>query len=75
MSFYDDASLIFLPSGGAGKDGKAYSIKTVPEYGTVLVTNGSFDTDRDWTFTNVGGNNGWRIDESSAICDTSSPSS
>jgi len=49
MSFYDDASLVFLPSGGAGKDGKAYSIKPVPEYGTELVTNGSFDTDSDWT--------------------------
>jgi len=50
MSFYDDASLVFLPSGGAGKDGKAYSIKPVPEYGTELVTNGGFDTDSDWTF-------------------------
>jgi hypothetical protein len=27
MSFYNDASLVFLPSSGAGKDGKAYSIK------------------------------------------------
>ena len=27
MSFYNDASLVFLPSGGAGKDTKAYSIK------------------------------------------------
>mgnify|MGYP000545099470 CR=1 FL=1 len=27
MSFFDDASLIFLPSGQAGKDGKAYSMK------------------------------------------------
>ncbi len=49
MSFYDDASLVFLPSGGAGKDGKAYSIKPVPEYGNELVTNGGFDTDSDWT--------------------------
>jgi len=48
MSFYDDASLVFLPSGGAGKDGKAYSIKPVPEYGTNLVTNGGFDTDTWW---------------------------
>ena len=53
MSFYDDASLVFLPSGGAGKDGKAYSIKPVPEYGTNLVTNGGFDTDSDWTKTNA----------------------
>jgi len=51
MSFYDDASLVFLPSGGAGKDGKAYSIKPVPEYGTELVTNGGFDTDSDWNLT------------------------
>ena len=49
MSFFDDASLVFLPSGQAGKDGKAYSIKPVPEYGTNLVTNGGFDTDSDWT--------------------------
>ena len=50
MSFYDSASLVFLPSGGAGKDGKAYSIKPVPEYGNELVTNGGFDTNSDWTF-------------------------
>ena len=49
MSFYDSASLAFLPSGGAGKDGKAYSIKPVPEYGNELVTNGDFATDSDWT--------------------------
>ena len=54
MSFYDDASLVFLPSGGAGKDGKAYSIKPVPEYGTELVTNGGFDTDSDWNLTSGG---------------------
>lgn len=42
MSFFDDASLAFLPSGAAGKDGKAYSIKPVPEYGSELVTNGDF---------------------------------
>ena len=48
MSFFDDASLAFLPSGAAGKDGKAYSIKPVPEYGSELVTNGDFATDSDW---------------------------
>ena len=48
MSFYDSASLAFLPSGGAGKDGKAYSIKPVPEYGNELITNGGFYTDSDW---------------------------
>jgi len=53
MSFYDDASLVFLPSSGAGKDGKAYSIKPVPEYGTNLVTNGGFNTDSDWTKVNA----------------------
>ena len=42
MSFFDDASLAFLPSGAAGKDGKAYSIKPVPEYGSEKVTNGDF---------------------------------
>ena len=67
MSFYDDASLVFLPSGGAGKDGKAYSIKPVPEYGTELVTNGSFDTDTDW----VKGT-GWTISGGTANCDGSS---
>ena len=54
MSFYDDASLVFLPSGGAGKDGKAYSMKPVPEYGSELVTNGGFDTDSDWNLTSGG---------------------
>ena len=49
MSFYNDASLIFLAEAAAGKDGKAYSVKPVPEYGPELVTNGSFDTDSDWT--------------------------
>jgi len=49
MSFFDDASLAFLPSGAAGKDGKAYSIKPVPVYGSELVTNGDFATDSDWT--------------------------
>ena len=38
MSFFDDASLVFLPSGEAGKDGKAYSMKP---------TNG----DGDFTFS------------------------
>jgi len=54
MSFYNDASLVFLPSGGAGKDGKAYSMKPVPEYGSELVTNGGFDTDSDWNLTSGG---------------------
>mgnify|MGYP003635943285 CR=1 FL=1 len=49
MSYFDDASLAFLASGAAGKDGKAYSIKPVPVYGPELVTNGDFATDSDWT--------------------------
>jgi len=53
MSFFDDASLVFLPSGQAGKDGKAYSMKPVPEYGSELVTNGDFATDSDWQKTNA----------------------
>ena len=64
MSFYDDASLVFLPSGQAGKDGKAYSIKPVPEYGSELVTNGDFATDSDW----IKGT-GWTISGGTANCD------
>ena len=64
MSFYDDASLVFLPSGGAGKDGKAYSMKPVPEYGSELVTNGDFATDSDW----IKGT-GWTISGGTANCD------
>ena len=62
MSFYDSASLVFLPSGGAGKDGKAYSIKPVPEYGNELVTNGGFDTNSDWTK-----GTGWSITNGQAV--------
>jgi hypothetical protein len=29
MSFYDDASLVFLAGGAAGKDGKAYNLKPI----------------------------------------------
>ena len=35
-----------------------------------LVLNGTFDTDSNWTFSNVGGTHGWRIADSRAICDT-----
>jgi hypothetical protein len=66
MSFYDSASLAFLPSGGAGKDGKAYSIKPVPEYGNELITNGGFDTDSDWTK-----GTGWTISGGTANSDGS----
>ena len=43
MSFFEDASLVMIPSGV--KDGKLYSIKPVPEYGSEGVTNGTFNTD------------------------------
>jgi hypothetical protein len=39
--------------------------------GSELVTNGDFATDSDWTFSNIGGSNGWRIADGRAICDTS----
>jgi len=41
MSFYNDASLVFLPSGGAGKDGKAYSIKPTDGSGDFTFSRGS----------------------------------
>ena len=58
MSFYDDASLVFLPSGGAGKDGKAYSIKPVEELGSELVTNGDFvNGSSNWSTYTSGSSN------------------
>ena len=49
MSYYDDASLMFLAGGGAQKDGKAYSVKPIPVYGSELVTNGDFASNiNDW---------------------------
>ena len=66
MSFYDDASLIFDAGAAAGKDGKAYNVKPIPEYGSELVTNGGFDTDSDW---NKG--TGWSISGGTANCDGS----
>ena len=41
MSFYDDASLVFLASGGAGKDTKAYSIKPTNGDGDFTFSRGS----------------------------------
>ena len=41
MSFYDDASLVFLPSGGAGKDTKAYSIKPTDGSGDFTFSRGN----------------------------------
>ena len=41
MSFFDDASLAFLPSSGAGKDGKAYSVKPTTGDGDFTFSRGS----------------------------------
>ena len=54
MSILDKASLVQIPSGY--KNGKLYSVKPTPTYGSELVTNGDFDTDSDW---NKGAN--WTI--------------
>jgi hypothetical protein len=54
MSILDKASLIQIPSGY--KNGKLYSVKPTPTFGSELVTNGDFDTDSDW---NKGAN--WTI--------------
>jgi len=62
MSYYDDASLMFLAGGGAQKDGTAYSVKPVPVYGAELITNGDFATDSDWTKQT-----GWTISGGKAI--------
>ena len=40
-TFFDDASLAFLPSGAAGKDGKAYSIKPTNGTGDFTFSRGS----------------------------------
>ena len=58
MSFFDDASLVFLPSGQAGKDGKAYSMKPVEELGSELVTNGDFTNgSSNWSTYTSGSSN------------------
>ena len=54
MSFYNNASLVFLPSGGAGKDTKAYSIKP---------TNG----DGDFTFSRGSNLTATRVDSNGLI--------
>jgi hypothetical protein len=56
VSLYDEASLWMTPSGA--KDGKLYSIKPVPEYGSEQVTNGDFATDSDWVLTQATISNG-----------------
>ena len=58
MSFFDDASLVFLPSGEACKDGKAYSMKPVEELGSELVTNGDFTNgSSNWSTYTSGSSN------------------
>ena len=47
MSTIDKASLIQIPSGY--KNGKLYSVKPTPSYGSELVVNGDFATDSDWS--------------------------
>ena len=48
MSLYDDASLVMIPS--AIEDGKLYSVKPKPiPISGELITNGTFDTDSDWS--------------------------
>ena len=64
MSYYDDASIMFLAGGGAEKDGKVYNIKPVPVYGSEEVINGDFSTDSNW---NKG--TGWSISGGLAKCD------
>lgn len=41
MGLYDDASLIFLPTGGAGKDTKAYSVKPTDGSGDFTFSRGT----------------------------------
>jgi hypothetical protein len=41
MSFYDDASLVFLAGAAAGKDGKAYSLKPTDGSGDFTLTRGT----------------------------------
>lgn len=64
MSILDKASLIQIPSGY--KNGKLYSVKPTPTYGSELVTNGDFATDSDWTK-----GTGWSISGGKANCDGS----
>jgi len=62
MSFYDDASLVFLAGGAAGKDGKAYNIKPTGKITTKnLVDNGTFDSSTNWV-----ADAGWSIADGKA---------
>jgi hypothetical protein len=62
MSFYDDASLIFLAGGAAGKDGKIYNLKPTGRVTTKnLVDNGTFDSATNWV-----ADAGWTIEDGKA---------
>ena len=65
MSLYKDASLVMIPS--AYKDGKLYSMRPIPEYGAELVTNGTFDSDSDWTL-----GTSWTISGGKAVANNAS---
>ena len=57
---YDDASLMMIPS--SVKDGKLYNVLPQPKpLSGELVTNGTFDTDSDWTK-----GTGWTISDGKA---------
>ena len=64
MSFYDDASLVFLAGGAAGKDGKAYNLKPDGSLGSELIADGGFDSASGWTK-----GTGWSISGGVASCD------
>jgi len=54
MSLLDKASLVQIPSGYG--DGKLYSVKPTPTFGSELITNGDFSSDSDWSL-----GSGWSI--------------
>ena len=60
MSLLDKASLVQIPSGYG--DGKLYSVKPTPTFGSELAINGDFTTDSDWTK-----NSGWSIVNGEAV--------
>ena len=60
MSILDKASLIQIPSGY--KNGKLYSVKPNPSYGSELAVNGDFTTDSDWSK-----GSGWSIVNGEAV--------
>ena len=69
-TLFDEASLALIASGGAGKDGKVYSVKPVPVYGPELVTNGDFATDSDWTKTSGVTISGGKANFTNAVTNT-----